>query len=151
MPREKIRRTEKVKPVDMGIVKDLKAYRLERNNELAGTGKFCNLYPDINKKVCKECSKREYCLKHQKEREFIHEQEATKGNQRRRRKQDNPKHDILEISVKTSENEELDELYEKYEVTGEEFDEDKYPCLSVSISCPEREKCNFGEKCKYNE
>lgn len=149
MPREKIRKTDKVVPVDMGIVKDLKSCRLKRNYELDGTGKFCNLYPDINKQVCKECSNKAFCLKHSKEREYIHAQEATKGNQRRKRKQDNPKHDIIEISVMTSGDEELDEIYKKYEDT-EEFDEDKYPCASASHSCPEREKCNFGEKCKYN-
>ena len=43
MPREKIRKTDKVVPVDMGTVKDLKSCRLKRNYELDGTGKFCNL------------------------------------------------------------------------------------------------------------
>ena len=33
MPREKIRKTDKVVPVDMGIVKELKNHRLKRNNE----------------------------------------------------------------------------------------------------------------------
>jgi hypothetical protein len=127
MPREKIRRTDKVTPVDMGIVKELKAHRLKRNSELDGTGKFCNLYPDINKQVCKECSNNVLCLKHSKEREYIHEQEATKGNQRRKRKQDNPKyHEEKPTDVS-----------------------EKYPCGEFYFACPKKAECNFGKTCEY--
>ena len=128
MPREKIRKTDKVVPVDMGIVKDLKSCRFKRNYELDGTGKFCNLYPDINKQVCKECSNKTFCLKHSKEREYIHTQEATKGNQRRKRKQDNPKYHDAEISVET---------------------EGEYPCGEFYFACPQKNECNFGEICDY--
>jgi len=138
MPREKIRRTEKTVNVDMKIVKKLTDLRDSINQQAKQTGLFCNLFPDLNKKVCKQCSEKncKLCLEHEREREFIHKQEATKGNKRRERKQNNPKHkDDGDISV---------------DMTDEEdFEEGTYICGEMYFACPNKDDCNFGNKCIY--
>ena len=141
--REKIRRKDK-KDVDIDFVEQLLKWQRLRNNQLEGTKYFCTLYPDINKQACKTCPEdiKESCLKRKREREYIHSQEATKANQRRKRKQDNVKHEILEISVK--------ETYDDDSVTIEANEEDKkYPCGVMNFACPEKKKCKYGKKCKY--
>lgn len=157
--RETIKRTKHVGVPDMKMVKKLIRLRDKRNLELEGTKYFCNLYPNINKKVCQECSEknRDMCFKHEWERDYIHKQEAKEGNKRRERKQDNPKYNVLEISVKTSDDEEYANTYKKYgaieeksELTEVDSEDAKYPCHAMNFACPNREECNFGENCKYN-
>ena len=158
--REVIKRTKHVGVPDMKKVKKLIDLRDKRNLELEGTKHYCNLYPNVNKKACQECSEknRDMCLKHEWERDYIHKHEAKDGNKRRERKQDNPKHDILEISVKTSDDEEYDEMYEKYDVDEEtpeiievDSEDDKYPCHAMNFTCPNRKECDFGKKCNFGK
>ena len=143
--REKIRRADKVS-VDMGIVEQLITYKDMRNCQLEGTKYFCNLYPDINKRACKDCPKtmRELCEDSKREREYIHAQDATKANPRRKRKQENPKKQILEISVRTTEE---DDTY-LYEEQTDPIAA-KYPCEDMYFACPDKEKCQYGKECPY--
>ena len=148
---EKIKRTDKVK-VSMQVVEDLYELRKKRNVQLKGTNKFCNLFPNIDKTICKECSENEFCLKHKHEREFIHEQEDSKDLPRRKRKQDNPKKDS-EIS-------EMDENYSScacdcdYDYGSDEqstYDniEKWYPCGALYFACPNNQGCAYGKECTY--
>lgn len=146
--REKIQRTKKVGVPDMQKVQQLLNWRALINSQLEGIGLFCSLYPDPNKKVCKICPEdiRDKCFKYGWERNFIHKNEATKANKRRKRKQDNPKYMELEISVRTDD----DKGYEYQADSSEENTEDqKYPCQVMNFACPAREKCNYGENCEY--
>ena len=114
---EKIRRPDKVN-VDIQVVEQLRTYRGMRNCQLEGTNHFCNLYPDMNKRVCKGCPKtmREMRTDHRKEREYIHAQEETKGTPRRQRKQQNLKRiQSDEISAQRADEDEA-YLYENQDV-----------------------------------
>lgn len=136
--REKIMRTDKTK-VNMQFVDKLYALRRERNEQLKGTDQFCNLFPNIHRTVCKECSGNELCLKYKAEREYIHSQEETKGNSRRRRKQDNPKKNESGVS---------EECFDSDDVYEDEAKE--YPCKEMFFACPDKDKCEYGKKCSYN-
>lgn len=151
--REKIRRSDKVS-VDIGIVEQLIIYRDMRNCQLEGTKYFCNLYPDMNKRACKDCPKTmcELCTEHKKEREYIHTQEATKGNQRRERKQTSPK--IIgpkEIGEVTDEDEEFIDNYAEEEPIKEPAGDKRYPCYPMEYACPKKDECNCGENCSYGD
>ena len=154
MPREKIRRTEKTVGVDMIIVKKLTDWRDSINQKAEQTGLFCNLFPDMNKKVCKQCPEKkcELCLKHEREREFIHAQEATKGNKRRERKQTSPK--IVgpkEFGEATEEDEEFIDNYAEEEPIKEPAGDKRYPCYPMEYACPKKDECNCGENCPYGD
>ena len=139
--RERIMRTDKTK-VNMQFVDKLYVLRMERNEQLKGTDQFCNLFPNIHRTVCKECSGNELCLKYKAEREYIHSQEETKGNSRRKRKQDTQKNKENGISEECFD---ADDVYED-EVDGVE----NYPCKEMFFACPDKDKCEYGKKCSYN-
>ena len=146
---EKIRRTDKVS-IDMQIVEQLKTYRGMRNCQLEGTNQFCNLFPDMNKRVCKGCPKtmREMCETYKKEREYIHSQEETKGTPRRQRKQQNLKRiQSDEISAQIADEDEA-YLYEDQDVDSMA---EQYPCRTMYFACPDKDFCEFGEKCPYDD
>lgn len=151
---EKIMRTEKVK-VNMQIVEDLYELRRKRNVQLKATNKFCNLFPNIDKTICKECADNELCLKHKHERDFIHEQEDVKNLPRRKRKQDNPKKDSR---ISESENSEIkgnsyicecDYDYVSDEQSSYDENAKKYPCGELYFACPNNQGCNYGADCTY--
>ena len=143
---EKIRRTDKVS-IDIKVVEQLRTYRGMRNCQLEGTNHFCNLYPDMNKRVCKSCPKtmREMCTDHKREREYIHAQEETKGAPRRQRKQQNLKKIQSEISAQEADGEEV-YLYEDQDVDPIA---EQYPCRVMYFACPDKDFCEFGKKCPH--
>lgn len=145
---EKIKRTDKVS-IDMQVVEQLKTYRGMRNCQLEGTKHFCNLYPDMNKGVCKSCPKTmsKVCENHKKEREYIHAQEETKGAPRRQRKQQNLKRFQSEVSAQIADE---DEVY-MYEDQDADPTAEQYPCRSMYFACPDKDFCEFGEKCPYDD
>lgn len=151
MPREKIKRTDKV-VVDMQKVNQLLKWQEMRNCQLEGTSFFCNLHPEESKRICTDCPQtmRKACFNWKPEREYIHGTAETKGAPRRKRKQDNPKHWGMEITSKAEEDDENIEynVIEEDESSITEIDK-KYPCLEMNYACPAREKCNFGESCEY--
>lgn len=142
--REKIKRTDKTK-VNMQLVEELHILRRKRNEELNGTGQFCNLYPNINKTVCSSCSNFEICSSHKIECEYIHTQEGTKGIYRRKRKQENPKKLESEISAEIAD---ADDAY-SYEDQDIDPIAKKYPCNDMYYACPDKDECEYGEKCSY--
>lgn len=150
MPREKIKRTDKV-VVDMAKVKQLLTWRDMRNCQLEGTQYFCSLHPEESKRICIDCPRtiRKACFNWKPEREYIYGTAEIKGAPRRKRKQDNPKHWGMESTSKEDNDENIEyNVVEEDESSITETDK-KYPCLEMNYACPAREKCNFGESCEY--
>lgn len=159
MPREKIRRTEKTSGIDMKVVNQLIDLRDSINQQAKKTGLFCNLFPDINKKVCQECpgikpkeKKCKICFEHDVEREYIHNHDELKGKQRRARKQDNPKKEG-DISGKDDNYSscvcDCDYVYGSDEQSTYNVTEKEYPCGEMYFACPNNEGCEHGRKCTY--
>ena len=149
--REKMHQKSKVGAIDMKMVNQLITWRDMRKCQLEGTKYFCRLNPDENKQICKDCPKtiRKACFKYEWERDYIHKKEAAEGeNKRRQRKQDNPKHWNLEISVRDEEDDEYADYGTHDEEPVNEMDT-KYPCSKMWFACPDKDKCNFGEICPY--
>ena len=152
--RETIKRTKHVGVPDMGKVKKLVDWRDKRNSGLEGTNLFCNLYPNMNNKVCQGCPEkmREMCFKYEWERDYIHKHKAKEGNKRRERKQNGPKSLGPKEFVESAEedNEFIDNYAEK-EPTKEPAGDKKYPCYPMEYACPKKGECNYGESCPYKD
>lgn len=149
MPREKIMKTNQTS-VNMEIVKRLIILRDSINQQSKETKLFCNLYPDINKKVCLECPGRKenhkiagICFNHELERDYIHNRDDLKGNQRRKRKQNNSKRCSSEISP----DDDFD--FEDYDQNDNDEISEKYPCGKMYFACPNNIGCEYGKKCTY--
>lgn len=161
MPREKIRRTEKTSDVDMKVVNQLIDLRDSINQKAKQTGLFCNLFPDINKKVCQECpgiksdqKKCEFCFDHVVERTFIHNHDELKGQKRRERKQDNPKKGVDISETADFDTEDYGYVCDCDDYGGDEIENcdetaKKYPCGSMYFACPNNAGCEYGKKCTY--
>lgn len=147
--REKMHPKSNVGKVDMEIVSRLIGWRNTRNCQLVGTKYSCTLHPDVNKKICNDCPEtiRKECFKYEWERDYIHKQdEASKSNQRRKKKQNNPKYDGLNDSG-------------QYDADDDDYEEDsdnyydaeamKYPCKAMYFACPDKDCCKYGRKCPY--
>lgn len=155
MPREKIMKTNQTTLVDMEIVKRLRTLRDSINQQSKATKLFCNLYPDINKKVCLECPGKKanhkiagICFNHEMERNYIHDHEELKGNQRRERKRKNFKR-CGEISLENDFDDDYYDDFVDYDQNNNDEISEKYPCGRMYFACPNNIGCEYGEKCTY--
>lgn len=71
------RRKNKIKKVNMGIVKKLLRQKEEQNTLLEGTGLYCDLYPKTSG-ACNFCDYRKKCFHYEWERDYIHKQRSAR-------------------------------------------------------------------------
>ena len=118
----------KVKKIDMSIVKLLLFWKKSRNEQLEGTKYFCTLRPKKNEEPCASCIYFKKCHHYRWEREYIHKEEQAHKTSKTRKKQKKDKYqEILELNS---------------------F-EDEYPCYPFDFDCPDRETCEFGKFCPW--
>lgn len=125
---EKIKRENKIKKVEMGVVKLLLQWR----DEVNALGKSsCTLRPKKGEEPCISCGHYKKCHHYRWEREYIHKSDMLNREKIRERRQERVK----------AENE--------VEVLQEE--EIIYPCEPFDFGCPYKDICQGGRDCPWNE
>ena len=120
----------KIKKVDMGVVRLLLIWRNKRKEQLAATKHTCTLRPKKNSGPCISCGYYEKCHHYRWEREFIHKhQEAHKASKIRKKKQGDKYQDMIELNCL----------------------EEEYPCYPMNFACPDKETCEMGQFCPWED
>lgn len=124
---EKIKRENKIKKLEMSVVKLLLQWRDGANT--LGKG-VCTLRPKKNEEPCISCGHYEKCHHYGWEREYIHKNDMLNREKIRERRQGRV------------------EAKNRAVLQGEES---AYPCEPFDFGCPYKDICHHGRECPWDD
>lgn len=129
---KRIRRRKNVKKVDMKMVQMLLAWQQEYNEIFKDTKYSCSLRPKPEK-PCYICMHFKDCYHYRWEREYIQKQKEINETSKIR-------------EMKNERIEQKNKIFDSHEVK-----KPVYPCKSFAKWCPDRENCQEGILCTWEE